>query len=142
MNKIQELPFYSPHRKAKLYSQHDERVRLPLNPEELMGEEEYRNWQMEMNQYRNYKEFKWVFDGEIQNTQSAEATPGLIDRCTFATIKTNSLHDIQPGDVLRLQCVQFPNGKYFIITGQVKQEYAYTPKMRPTYKIMEVRSLL
>jgi len=135
-----EIPMYSPHPKGKLFKQFDERTQLPLNPEELMDEEEYRNWQLEMNNYRHFKEFKWIFETEISNAQGTDM-PGLVNRQLYVAVKTNTLHDIQPGDVVYLRCNIWPQGRYFIVTSDVKQDYAYTPKMRPTYKHIELKGL-
>lgn len=96
---------------------------------------------MELNNYTIYDSFRWVFETEIQTSQHSPM-PGVVDMSTYVTLKTNTLVDVNPGDIVWLVCPAFPRGKYFIVTGQVKQDYVYVPKMRPSLKHLELRSLM
>ena len=148
---IKELPMYSPHPRAKLFKRYSDNATLtkanpivkinPDNPSTLITKDEWEQLTIELNNYVNYKSFKWVFASEIQNGQQ-ERMSGLVNNLVYATIKTNTLEFINKGDVIWLQCEMWKQGKYFIVTNDVKQDYIYTPKMRPSYKHIELRSLM
>ena len=140
-----ELPMYSPHPRAKLYRRYTYKTSAHAHvledPDDLTTATEIEKFVVELNNYCSHESFKWVFETELQTNQQ-EQIPGLINKSVYVTIKTNTLEYINPGDVVWLQCGMWKQGKYFIVTGDVKQDYIYTPKMRQSYKHLELRSLL
>lgn len=137
---MKELPMYSPHPRAKLYERFSDKCEL-ADPNSLTTDADKNKFVVELNNYFNYHSFKWVFDGDIQNDQQ-EQMPGLVNKSIYVAIRTNTLKFINPGDIVCLKCGMWPQGKYFIVTGQPKQDYIYTPKMRQSYQHIELRSLI
>lgn len=129
--------FYFPqgqiNKPAKLYKRYTYKQPITI--------EEANTLSLELNNYTNHDTFRWVFETEIQTGQTSQMS-GMIDTVTYVTIKTNTQCYINPGDIVWLICPAFPQGKYFVITGQVKQDYIYTPTMRPSFKHLELRSLM
>jgi len=145
---LKEFPMYSPHPKGKLYERFDDHAQIPtinrivkLDGNGTVTDTVFSAFLVELNNYFNYHNFKWVFETELQSEQR-ETMQGLINNSIYITIKTNCLKEIKSGDILYLECGMWRKGKYFVVTGQPKRDYIYTPKMRPTYQHLELRSLM
>jgi hypothetical protein len=119
-----EYPMYSPHKPAKLFkgfvfTKDDDKETQLIN-------------------FVNYKAFKWVEDYRIEKG-TRQPMPWLLIADGIATIKTNSLLDIEVNDIVELEHPALRGKKYFSVTGSPQIDGMYVPKWRQTYQRLTLK---
>lgn len=113
-----ELPFWSPHKRAKLFK----RYIFGSTIERPDGEK----IQFENDRYICYHTFKWQLESDI-STGKVQPIKGRIENESNVTIRSTTLLEIQESDIVFLQSIVGAKGMYFMV-GAVSQDYIYAPK--------------
>jgi hypothetical protein len=119
-----EYPMYSPHNPAKLFKG-------------FMFKKD-NDKETQLINFVNYKTFKWVEDYRFEKG-TRQPIPWLLIADGTATIKTNSLLDIEVNDVIELEHPALHGKKYFHVIGSPQIEGYYAPKWRQTYQRLTLK---
>ena len=133
MGYMDDMPFWSPHTDARLFKRYTFEKDIQVDDNVQLA--------VELDNYKNYESFKWVYQTSTQ-TQTGQVHTNYLADTNFFTIRTNSQEDFRQGDIIWLQSADFPEGAYFIITDPVNNGYLYSGKQVPTFQDISLRSLL
>ena len=112
-----EFPMFSPFQPAKLYHGF------------VYDEED--DIDKQLVNFATCKKIKWIFEGETK-VGTFQPISGLIMKEGKFRIRTNSLEDIEEGDLIELQHPTLKK-QYFKVCEQPQIEYIFCPKCRQTY---------
>jgi|GEM_PF-5807441 len=131
-----EIPFWSPHPKGKAYKQYT--FDLPLELKNRAGEVE--TIVVQGQNYACHFAFKWQFVYDVSKGKN-QALQGLVMDEESVLIRTNCVKDIDVGDVVWLKSQANKDGtKYTVV--DVRQQWAYCPKMVRTFLNLSLKAIL
>lgn len=129
----QEMPMFSPNPRGIHYTKFVHKDTMELSRGLVIVNE--------LNNYRNYDTFKWVFE-ETPQEGSYQPISGLSVADGYSTIRTNSLAQFKKGDIVFLKWEACPNGILYIVSEAGLAKYIYTPKPRQAFQILELRKMI
>lgn len=129
----QEMPMFSPNPRGIHYTKFAHKDTMELSRGLVIVNE--------LNNYRNYDTFKWVFE-ETPQEGSYQPVSGLSVADGYATIRTNSLTKFKKGDIVFLKWPACPEGILYIVSEASLAKYIYTPKPRQAFQILELRKMI
>ncbi len=121
-----EFTMFSPHERAKIFRRYTVENIAETSDENII---KYQN-----NYYKSYSKIRWIEDASKTRTES-QFLPGLIIDGEFMTIKTNSLEQILPGDLLSLE------NELWIVESDIQIAYGYFPKKVQTFQYLPLRKV-
>lgn len=86
----------------------------------------------QLTNFENHKPIRWNLEKRLENGRYIPLKNfALNDENIY--IVSNTLEEISQGDYIWLKCPLWPQGKYFIVSGTVEQEFGSFPKLRKTF---------
>jgi hypothetical protein len=128
-----EVPFYSPHERAKLFQRFTFDKEIEVGDTKEVLDAQFSN-------FVNHKRIKWLLEKRLENGRYVPFANAAIDD-ENVYIKSNTLEDISQGDVIWLKCPIFPKGVYLIVAGTVEQDFGYYPKMRKVFVHVPLKTI-
>ncbi len=122
-----EYPMWSPHPKAKLYKRYTADMPVELKDGESVT--------VQGNRYVCVCKIRWV-EATERTENEYQPMDGLLTPNGYLTIRTNSLHKFEKGDLVVIE------GKLWQVDGDVRIGYIYTPKKVQTNQYLELRKVL
>lgn len=127
MAQTYKFPMFSPHEPAKLYK----RLTNDMSVEVKNGD----TITVQDNRYACVCKIRWI---EVTEKIENEYQPmdGLLTPNGYLTIRTNSLHKFENGDLIVI------DNELWQIGGDIRISYMYTPKKVQMFQYLELRKVL
>lgn len=122
-----EYPMWSPHEKAGLYKRYTADMPVVLQDGESIT--------VQGNHYVCIGKIRWIEVTE-KNENEYQPLDGLLTPNGYLTIRTNSLHKLENGDLI------VTDGTMWQVDGDIRIGYIYTPKKVQTFQYLELRKVL
>jgi hypothetical protein len=124
MNK--EYPMYSPFPKARLYKSF-----IHSNDED--------KFKIQLNEFVSHDKIKWIPEKKTDRG-IYQPIPSLMVKDGLATIKTNSLAEIENGDIIELRHPALKE-KYFVVAETPSIDSVLIPKWRQTFQHLIIKPI-
>lgn len=122
-----EYYMWSPHEKAKVYKRYTADIPVELKDNETIT--------VEGNRYVHVCKITWI-EATEKTENEYQPMDGLLTPNGYMTIRTNSLHKFENGDLIAI------DNELWQVDGDTRINYIYTPKQVQTFQFLELRKVL